>query len=532
MSEGEYEDVRPYIPHKTGTQIDETSDTYDTVDWLVKNIPNNNGRVGAYGISYPGFYTSMAGIDGHPAVKAISPQAPVSDWFHGDDMRHNGALFLAQNYNFFAFFGQPRPAPLEPSPTAIKLFPWGTQDGYRFYLRMGGLANSGDLYQKELGTRVKFWDELMAHPNYDQFWKERNILPNLKNIKAAVMTVGGWYDDEDLFGALNTYQAIERQNPGIFNVLVMGPWFHGGWERNDGDWLGTAYFGEKQSLYYRQQFELPFFNHFLKDKGDIAQIKEVNVFDTGANQWKDFGNWDPKVTDEKALYLQAGGRLTFDGATGGKKDAEYEEYVSDPMTPVPYTQKITLNYPRDFMTEDQRFASTRPDVLVYQTDPLVEDVTVAGNLKPELFVSSSGTDSDFVVKLIDVFPDDYAFPAGVKPPETSAASVFQPGGYQMLLRGEPFPARFRNSFERPEPLKPNVAAKISFVMPGVVHTFKKGHRIMVQIQSTWFPLVARNPQKFLENYGQGTSADFQRATERVYRSAAQPSRIVLPVVKK
>jgi putative CocE/NonD family hydrolase len=532
MSEGEYEDVRPYIPHKTGTQIDETSDTYDTVDWLVKNIPNNNGRVGAYGISYPGFYTSMAGIDGHPAVKAISPQAPVSDWFHGDDMRHNGALFLAQNYNFFAFFGQPRPAPLEPSPTAIKLFPWGTQDGYRFYLRMGGLANSGDLYQKELGTRVKFWDELMAHPNYDQFWKERNILPNLKNIKAAVMTVGGWYDDEDLYGALNTYQAIERQNPGIFNVLVMGPWFHGGWERNDGDWLGTAYFGEKQSLYYRQQFELPFFNHFLKDKGDITQIKEVNVFDTGANQWKDFGNWDPKVTDEKALYLQAGGRLSFDGATGGKKDAQYDEYVSDPMTPVPYTQKITLNYPRDFMTEDQRFASTRPDVLVYQTDPLVEDITVAGNLKPELFVSSSGTDSDFVVKLIDVFPDDYAFPAGVKPPETSAASVFQPGGYQMLLRGEPFPARFRNSFERPEPLKPNVAAKISFVMPGVVHTFKKGHRIMVQIQSTWFPLVARNPQKFLENYGQGTDADFQKATERVYRSAAQPSRIGLPVVKK
>jgi len=532
MSEGEYEDVRPYIPHKTGTQIDETSDTYDTVDWLVKNIPNNNGRVGAYGISYPGFYTSMAGIDGHPAVKAISPQAPVSDWFHGDDMRHNGALFLAQNYNFFAFFGQPRPAPLEPSPTAIKLFPWGTQDGYRFYLRMGGLANSGDLYQKELGTRVKFWDELMAHPNYDQFWKERNILPNLKNIKAAVMTVGGWYDDEDLYGALNTYQAIERQNPGIFNVLVMGPWFHGGWERNDGDWLGTAYFGEKQSLYYRQQFELPFFNHFLKDKGDITQIKEVNVFDTGANQWKDFGNWDPKVTDEKALYLQAGGRLSFDGATGGKKDAQYDEYVSDPMTPVPYTQKITLNYPRDFMTEDQRFASTRPDVLVYQTDPLVEDITVAGNLKPELFVSSSGTDSDFVVKLIDVFPDDYAFPAGVKPPETSAASVFQPGGYQMLLRGEPFPARFRNSFERPEPLKPNVAAKISFVMPGVVHTFKKGHRIMVQIQSTWFPLVARNPQKFLENYGQGTDADFQKATERVYRSATQPSRIGLPVVKK
>src|SRR6267142_1780460 len=319
MSEGEYEDVRPYIPHKTGTQIDETSDTYDTVDWLVKNIPNNNGRVGAYGISYPGFYTSMAGIDGHPAVKAISPQAPVSDWFHGDDMHHNGALFLAQNDNFFAFFVQPRPVPLEPSPTAIKLFPWGTQDGYRFYLRMGGLANSGDLYQKELGTRVKFWDELMAHPNYDQFWKERNILPNLKNIKAAVMTVGGLYDDEDLYGALNTYQAIERQNPGIFNVLVMGPWLHGGWARSDGEWLGTAYFGSKTGVYYRERFELPFFNHFLKDKGDVSQIKEVKVFDTGANQWGDLPNWSPTVSTDTPIYLMSDGKLAFgNGANGAR----------------------------------------------------------------------------------------------------------------------------------------------------------------------------------------------------------------------
>jgi putative CocE/NonD family hydrolase len=531
MSEGEYEDVRPYIPNKKGKQIDEASDTYDTVEWLVKNVSNNNGRVGVYGISYPGFYTSMAGIDSHPAIKAISPQAPVSDWFHGDDMHHNGALFLAQNYNFFTGFGQPRPAPTSTF-DYLKPFKWGTTDGYKFYLEMGGLSNSGEIYQKQLGTRIKFWDQMMAHPNYDQFWAERNILPNLKNIKAAVMTVGGWYDNEDLFGALKTYQYIERQNPGIFNVLVVGPWFHGGWARSDGDWLGTAYFGQKTGFYYRETFELPFFNHFLKDKGDIAQIKEVNAFDTGANAWQDFANWSPAVSKETPLYLQANGVLSFEPAARGASAAAYDEYLSDPWHPVPYTQKITLNYPRDFMTEDQRFVSGRPDVLVYQTAPLASDLTVAGDIKPQLFISSSGTDSDFVVKLIDVFPDDYKYPEGVKPSPDSAACVFQPGGYEMLLRGEPFPARFRNSFERPEPLKPNTPAKISYVMPGILHTFKKGHRIMLQIQSTWFPLVARNPQKFMPNYKQGTDADFQKATERVYHGGANSSQIILPVLKR
>jgi putative CocE/NonD family hydrolase len=561
MSEGEYEDVRPYIPNKTGKQIDETTDTYDTVEWMIKNIPNNNGRVGVYGISYPGFYTSMAGIDSHPAVKAISPQAPIGDWFHGDDMHHNGALFLAQNFNFFAYFGQQRTTPTGTN-EYVKPFPWGTPDGYKFYLQMGGLKNSGDLFWQKLGRRMKFWDQMMLHPNYDQFWKERNILPNLKNIRAAVMTVGGWYDDEDLYGALNTYQAIERQNPGIFNVLVMGPWFHGGWARSDGEWLGTAYFGSKTGEYYREHFELPFFDHFLKDKGEIPGIKEVNVFDTGANIWRDVPNWSPNVSAETPVYLMADGRLKFgDGATGkrppeggsgpgrtgrgasGDRAGAFDEYVSDPMNPVPYTQKITLNYPRDFMTEDQRFVAGRPDVLVYQTEPLTEDVTVAGDIKPELFISSSGTDSDFVVKLIDVFPDDYLYPETgnklpngdperVKPPSDSAACVFKPGGYQMLLRGEPFPARFRNSFEKPVALMPNVAAKISFVMPGVVHTFKRGHRIMVQIQSTWFPLVARNPQRYMPNYKLGGDTDFHKATERVYRSAASPSRIVLPVWKR
>ena len=530
MSEGEFIDVRPYIANKTGKQVDETSDTYDTVEWLVKNVPNNNGRVGVWGISYPGFYTSMAGIDNHPAVKAISPQAPVSDWFHGDDMNHNGALFLAQNYAFFSVFGQPRPVPTATN-DYLKTFNFGTQDGYKFYLDMGGLANSGDIFQRQLGTRIKFWDELMAHPNYDQFWKERNILPNLKNIKTAVMTVGGWYDNEDLYGALKVYENVERLNPGIFNVLVMGPWFHGGWSRSDGDWLGTAYFMQRTSVYYREHFELTFFNYFLKDKGDISQVKEVNAFDTGANEWRDFARWTPTTSKDTALYLLPGGKLSFSTPPTLSSSGSYDEYVSDPMNPVPYTQKITLNYPKDFMTEDQRFAAARPDVLVYQTEPLSEDMTVAGDIKPELFISSSGTDSDFVVKLIDVFPDDYEYPRGVQPPADSQACVFQPGGYEMLLRGEPFPARFRNSFEKPESLKPNMPAKISYVMPGIVHTFKKGHRIMVQIQSTWFPLVARNPQKYMANYKLGTDADFQKATERVYRSAQYNSHVTLSVLK-
>ena len=530
-SEGEFVNVRPETARPGTKDIDESTDTYDTIDWLVKNVPNNNGRVGMWGISYPGFYTSAGAINSHPALKAISPQAPVSDWFHGDDMHHNGALFLAQNYAFFKGFGQPRPVPVTSGDYLTKWTGRDTQDGYDYFVKTGGLKETADSYQIGLGMRIKFWDEMMLHPDYDQYWKDRNVLPKLKGIKAAVMTVGGWYDNEDLYGALETYRHIERQNPGIFNVLVVGPWFHGGWARGDGDFLGTAYFGAKTSLYYREKIEFPFFNYFLKDKGDIANIKEANVFDTGTNQWKTFNDYEPTNGTDTALYLTANGGLTF-STDALKAQSGYDQYVSDPAKPVPYTQKITLNYPRDFMTEDQRFAATRPDVLVYQTAPLAEDMTVAGSIKPYLFISSSGTDSDYVVKLIDVFSDDYKYPAGVTPPENSAFSVFQPGGYEMLLRGEPFPARFRNGFEKPVPLVPNEVAKIQYTMPGITHTFKKGHRIMVQIQSTWFPLVARNSQKFMENYQLATAADFQKATERVYYGGKNASTIVLPIMKK
>ncbi|MFN3330451.1 MAG: CocE/NonD family hydrolase, partial [Pyrinomonadaceae bacterium] len=355
-SEGEFVNVRPDIENKTPKDIDESTDTYDTIEWLIKNVENNNGRVGIYGISYPGFYTSAGSIDSHPALKACSPQAPVSDWFHGDDMHHNGALFLAQNYAFFTFFGQPR---LHPTSSPDYLKRWqgrNTQDGYDYFLSLGGLKEVADSYEKGLGMRIQFWDEMMAHPNYDDFWKERNILTKLKNIKCATMTVGGWYDNEDLYGALQTYQHIERMNPGIFNVLVVGPWFHGGWARSDGDWLGTAYFEQKTAKWYRENIELPFFNYFLKDKGDISQIKEVLLFDTGANRWMAFDGYNPPNTEPTRLYLTANGGLSFEVP----KTEGFAEYVSDPMKPVPYTQKISFNYPRDFMTEDQRFAARRP----------------------------------------------------------------------------------------------------------------------------------------------------------------------------
>lgn len=528
MSEGEFVDVRPDIANTDNTKIDESTDTYDTIEWLIKNVSNNNGRVGIYGISYPGFYASAGSIDSHPALKACSPQAPVSDWYIGDDMHHNGALFLAQNFWFFTGFGQYRPTPNSDFKYIKDWKGFRPVDGYNYFLNAGGLKEVADEYEKNMGVRIKFWDEMMAHPNYDQFWKDRNILTKLKNIKCATMTVGGWYDNEDLYGALNTYRHIEKQNPGIFNVLVVGPWDHGGWSRNDGDWLGTAYFSQKTGEYFRQNMEVPFFNHFLKDKGDISAIKETNLFDTGSHQWRSFESFDPPNSKETPLYLTSGGTAGFEllSGTGG-----FSEYISDPLNPVPYTQKITSNYPRDFMTEDQRFASTRPDVIVFQTAPLTEDVTVAGDVKPSLFVSSTGSDSDFVVKLIDVFPTEYSYPAGQRPPQNSAWSVFNTGGYEMLLRGEPMPARFRNGFEKPVPLTPNQPTRLRFTMPGVTHTFRKGHRIMVQIQSTWFPLVARNPQKFMPNYKLGSVKDFQKATQRVYTGGRHQSAIILPIVK-
>lgn len=514
MSEGEYVDVRPHKPKKNGPKdVDESSDTYDTIEWLLKNVPNHNGRVGMWGISYPGFYTSMGVIDAHPALKAASPQAPIVDWFIGDDFHHNGALFLPHAFNFFATLGKHRPKPTTEFPPR---FQHGTPDGYRFFLDLGPLANANRKYLK---GEVQFWNDLMEHPNYDSFWQARDIRPHLRNIKPAVMTVGGWFDAEDLFGALHTYKTIEETNPGIRNTLVMGPWFHGGWARGEGESLGDINFGSKTSLAYQETIELPFFNCPLKDKCD-GQIPEAMVFETGSNTWRRYENWPPKNVETRDLYLTANGGLAF---APDKTVAGFDEYVSDPARPVPFINGTAINMTREYMIEDQRFASRRPDVLVYQTPVLDRDVTLAGPIKATLFVSTTGTDSDFVVKLIDVFPDS------MPDPDPNPTDVTM-GGYQMLVRGEPMRAKFRNSYSTPEPMTPGKVTKIEFTLPDVNHAFLRGHRIMIQIQSSWFPLVDRNPQKFLD-INRATEADFKKATQRVYRSAPNSSRISVNVLK-
>jgi putative CocE/NonD family hydrolase len=511
-SEGTYMHVRPFNPNKRAQDIDESSDAYDTIDWLVKNIPNNNGNVGMFGISYPGFYTSMGMIDSHPALKAASPQAPIADWFMGDDLHHNGAFFLTQNFGFFYNFAQRMEDPLHED---LRSFNFKTPDAYDFFLRMGPLANSIPL-MKDLG---KQWAEFLAHPTYDDYWKARNIRPHLKNVRCAVMTVGGWFDAEDLFGPLETYRWTERQNPGITNVLVMGPWTHGQWGRGDGDKVGDVNFRAKTSEYYRQKIEVPFFRRFLKGDTNYTPA-EAHVFETGTHQWRRFDAWPPKQTTARALYFHAKGALSFDAPADAKN--AFDEFISDPAKPVPYTLEHTQGYPRGYPTHDQRFAASRPDVLVYETEPLEEDLTFAGPLTATLHVSTTGTDADWVIKLIDVYAGDFPDP---KPNPAYVAM----GGYQQLVRGDVFRGKFRNSFEKPEPFKPGELAKIEFEIPDICHTFRRGHRVMVQVQSTWFPLVDRNPQTFV-NIPTAKPEDFQKATHRVYRGGKEASSLTVRVL--
>lgn len=512
MSEGEYVNVRPHKPQKTGPRdTDESTDTYDTIEWIIKNVPANNGRVGMWGISYPGFYVSMGLIDAHPALRAGSPQAPIADWWIGDDFHHNGAFFLPHAFNFLSSFGQPRPRPTDQP--ARRNFEHGTIDGYKFFLELGPLANADARYYK---GRVAYWNELMEHPNYDDYWKARNVPQHLHGIKPRVMTVGGWFDAEDLYGALKTYEAIEKKNPGLSNTLVMGPWCHGCWARTDGDTLGDINFGTKTGEFYRREIEFPFFQCALKDACD-EKLPEAYVFETGSNRWRKHDSWPPSGARELSLYLDAGGRLSLRAPVA----RGYDEYVSDPARPVPHINIINIGMTGDYMIQDQRFASRRADVLVYQTEPLREDITVAGPVWASLFASTSGTDSDFVVKLIDVFPDGT--------PDLTPTRL-PLGGYQMLVRGEPMRARFRNSFERPEPMRPNQPTRIEYVMPDTAHTFRRGHRIMVQIQSTWFPLVDRNPQRYVPNIYKARASDFQRATQRIYRAGPSGSRVRLTVL--
>jgi hypothetical protein len=517
-SEGEYVHVRPFQPNKGPQDADESSDAWDTIDWLVKNAPANNGNVGMFGISYPGFYTSMGMIDSHPALKAASPQAPISDWFIGDDIHHNGAFFLSQNFDFFYRFAQRREDPLR---EMVESFHFQTPDGYDFFLRLGPLANVDARFFK---GRVPIWNEFLAHPTYDDYWKARNLRPQLKNIRCAVMTVGGWFDAEDLFGTLETYRWSERLNPGITNVLVMGPWAHGDWGRGTGDKLGHVSFRAKTSEHYREKIELPFFRHFLKGDTNYTPT-EAHIFETGTHRWRKFHEWPPKQAMPRKIFLRSGGALSFDAPSEGAN--AFDEYVSDPAKPVPYTNDKSTDYPKAYPVEDQRFAASRTDVLVYQTELLEEDLTVAGPIKVTLHVSTSGTDSDWVVKFIDVYPGDFPNP------EPNPADV-KLGGYQQLVRGDVFRGRFRNSFEKPEPFEPGKATRIEFTMPDVCHTFRRGHRLMVHVQSSWFPLVDRNPQKFM-NIPTAKPEDFQKATQRVYRTGSAASSLtveVLPVGAK
>jgi uncharacterized protein len=516
MSEGEFVNMRPQRTQKTSpSEIDESTDTFDTIDWLLKRLSNHNGRVGIWGISYPGFYTAAGMIDAHPALKAASPQAPVTDWFTGDDWHHNGAFLLPHAFNFLATFGHPRP---EPTKKGEERFDHGTPDGYAFFLKLGPLSNVNTRYFK---NDVSFWNEIMQHGTFDSFWRERNLRAHLKNIKPAVMTVGGWFDAENLFGALETYKNVEAGSPGATNVLVMGPWSHGGWSRGDGAKLGPVPFSSKTAEFYREKIEFPFFQYYLKGKGS-PRFPEAWVFETGTNQWKTFDVWPPRKVRKRSLYLQAQGGLAFEPPQTAPNPA-FDEYVSDPARPVEYIDQIEIRMTGDYMIQDQRVASRRPDVLVYQGDELTDDVTIAGPIQARLFVSTSGTDSDWVVKLIDVYPDDFS--------NGDSGSTVKFGGYQQLVRGDVMRGKFRNSLEKPEPFVPNQPAAVDFALPDVAHTFRTGHKIMVQIQSTWFPLIDRNPQQFVDIYAAAES-DFQRATQRVYRGAEMPSHLeVLEVVR-
>lgn len=517
-SEGVYMHVRPFNPNKGPGDTDENTDTWDTIDWLVKNLRNNNGKVGMFGISYPGFYTAMGMIDSHPALKAASPQAPIADWFMGDDLHHNGAFFLSQNFDFFYRFAQRAEDPLHEE---LKSFNFPTADGYDFFLRMGPLGESDT---KLLRGRSPEWAEFLAHPTYDAYWQERNIRPHLKNVRCAVMTVGGWYDGEDLFGPLEIFRATGRLNPTATNLLVMGPWAHGDWGRQDGDKLGDVSFRAKTAEYYREKIELPFFRHYLKDDKTWTETK-AHVFETGTNQWRKFDAWPPAQTEAKTLYFKAGRQLDFQAPS--ETDA-FDEYVSDPAKPVPFTMELNTGYPRSYPVHDQRFASSRPDVLVYETALLEEDLTLAGPLEVTLHVSTTGTDSDWVVKLVDVYAGDYP------KSKTASGGTVEMAGCQQLVRGDVFRGKFRNSFEKPEPFEPGKVEKIAFAMPDIFHTFRRGHRVMVQVQSSWFPLVDRNPQTFV-NIPTATAADFQKATQHVHRGRNTASSItvrVLPALGK
>jgi len=511
MSEGTFDNMRPNIPGnnpKNKTDIDESSDTWDTIDWLIKNLKSNNSRVGMFGISYPGFYTAAAIPDAHPALKASSPQAPVSDFFF-DDFHHMGA-FLQSYTAAFAVFGYQKTEQTKEdwyTNEIGRFFGQFIPDGYEWNLRQGPLKNITANYHYD----NFFWQQVVEHPNYDEFWQKRSLLQYLKNVKLAVMTVGGWFDAEDLYGALNIYKTIEANSTEAKNTIVMGPWDHGGWAWESGKTThNDIYFGDSISTFYQREIEQKFFAFYLKDEGQ-PQLPEAYMFDTGAKKWMTFDTWPPKNIPPVKLYFGEKGKLSVNQPT--PKETVFE-YISDPAKPVPYrsqTERLVFT-PNRFMSDDQRHASHRPDVLTFETDTLAKDLVLAGEIMAKLKVSMTGTDADFVVKLIDVYPDNY--PNFEHNPKNIVMA-----GYQQLVRSEVFRGRFRNSFEKPEPFTSNKAANVEFPLQDVLHTFKKGHRIMIQIHSTWFPYIDRNPQKYVDNIFLANDEDFIKSEIRVYGSS-------------
>jgi len=503
MSEGAFREMTPLLD---GRGVDESTDAWDTIDWVLNQVPGHNGRVGAWGISYPGFYAACALVGAHPALKAVSPQAPMADLFAGDDDHHNGALMLAQTFWFDAVYAAPRPRPtaLEPEP----VFAGAQSDAYQFFLDLGALPHADT---RCFHGQAQVWTEEMAHGTDDAYWKARDLRPHLKDIRPAVLTVGGWFDPEDLFGTLQ----VDRR-AGARGILVMGPWDHGGWSWEDADQLGDARFGAGSAAYFRERVEAPFFRQHLK-RAPNPGLPRALVFDTGGNLWRRFKAWPPPEARSTPVYLQEDGRLGFQApkaATGA------DSFESDPAHPVPYTAGTEARVASAFMVEDQRFAARRPDVLVYRTDVLTAPVTVAGPVQARLQVSTTGTDADWVVKLIDVLPGESG------EPEAAAGTL---GGCQRLVRAEVMRGKFRHGLETAEPFVPGQPSAVNFTLNDICHTFAKGHRIMVQIQSSWFPLVDRNPQVFTDIY-QARDEDFRKAEHTVYRNAALPSCLVLPVL--
>ena len=506
MSEGTFTNMTPQVEHKTKKDVDESTDTYDTVDWLVKNIKNNNGKVGQYGTSYPGFYTAIGTVANHPALVASSPQAPISDFFF-DDFHHNGA-FVMGYFRTFPVFGVQKTKAENKAWYTDQMIRPTSKDGSIFYNELGTVKEATDKYYKD----NFFMQEIIEHPSYDAFWQSRNLLPHLKNINHAVMTVGGWFDAEDLAGPLNIYKTIEKTSPKAKNTIVMGPFSHGGWSRESGKHFhNDIYFGDSIATFYQKNIEYKFFNHYLKgnSKNTVA-LPEAYMFDTGKKEWKEFTTWPPKESSKLNFYLSTNGKLENEKA----QNNSFSEYYSDPNNPVP----SSINYaeyngftPRNYMSEDQRFALNRPDVVTFTTDYLTEDITLAGEIMAKLKIASSSSDADFIVKLIDIYPAD-------EPQNTDKPNVLY-ANYHQMVRSEVMPARFRTSFEKPEALTPNQTTEVNFRLQDVLHTFKKGHKIQIQVQSTWYPMIAVNPQKFLENQYLAKKEDYTKSFIKIFNDS-------------